>query len=183
MVDIPESAFVILGVGIPILLGFVYFSITRKDKSKSDTASNVRSDEEAERDKQELARKVKKELQDEAEKVEQIRKAVAVDVKEATQIDTDQKIREQKTDYDHKLSMYEQRVDSKFVASDKVMDGLMQKIVDTAKIQADALIRINESIDYLRKLLYEMAGKVNRVEKEQDRSGSGSGSGSRSRSD
>lgn len=169
MTEIPDSVFVVLGVAIPVLAGFMYFNISRRDKTKFDTQSNVRSDEEAERDKQELARKVKKELMDEAEKVEKIRKDVAVDVKEETNTVTDQKIREQRSDYDHKLQMYEQRVDSKFLASDKVMDGLMGKIVETAKIQADALIRINESIDYLRKLLYEMAGKVNRVEKEQEK--------------
>jgi hypothetical protein len=169
MVELSDSILTIIGIGVPILLGVFYFIVTRKDRSKFDTQSLVRTDEEAERDKQELARKVKKELQDEAEKVEAIRKAVAVDVKEITQTDMDQKIREQKVDYDHKLSMYEQQVDSKFVASDKVMEQLMNKIVETAKIQADALIRINESIDYLRKLLYEMVGKVNKVEKDQQK--------------
>jgi hypothetical protein len=167
MTEIPDSIFVVLGIGIPILLGFFYFQISRKDKSKFDTQSNVRSDEEAERDKQELARKVKKELMDEAEKVETIRKAVAVDVKEATQIDTDQKIREQRTDFDHKLQMHEQNTNSKFVALDKVNDSLMSKIVEIANTQATALTKINESIEGLRNLLYEISGKVNKVEREQ----------------
>jgi hypothetical protein len=168
MVDIDPTTLAIIGIGVPAVLTFLYFTITRKDKNKFDTRTNIRSDEEAEQDKQELARKVKKELSDEAEKVEGIRKAVAVDVKEATQAATDQKIKEQKSDYDHKLEMYEERTNSKFIAADKVNENLMSKIVETSKIQADALIRINESIDYLRKLFYEMVGKVNKVEKEQE---------------
>jgi hypothetical protein len=171
VVELPDSYITVLGVGIPVLLGFLYFVITRKDKSKFDAKSNIRSDEEAEQDKQELARKVKKELQDEAEKVEKIRKDVAVDVKEETNVVTDQKIREQRSDYDHKLSMYEQRTDSKFVATDKVMSDLMAKMVEVARSQSNALDKINESIESLRQLLYEMAGKVNRVEREQDKQG------------
>jgi F0F1-type ATP synthase membrane subunit b/b' len=169
MVEIPDSVFVMLGIGIPILAGFVYFTIARKDKSKFDTQVNVRGDEEAVRDKEELARKVKKELTDEAEKVEKIRKDVAIDVKEETNAVTDQKIREQRSDFDHKIEMYEQRVDSKFTASDKVMSDLMGKMVNTAQVQADALSKINESIEALRKLFYEMSGKINRVEREQDK--------------
>jgi len=170
MTEIPDSVFVIIGIGLPVLAGFIYFSVARKDKTKFDTQINIRGDEEAVRDKEELARKVKKELTDEAEKVEKIRKDVAVDVKEETNLVTDQKIREQKADYDHKLQMYEQRVDSKFTASDKVMDSLMSKMVEVAKTQSDALAKINESIDALRQLLYELSGKIQRVEREQDKS-------------
>jgi len=173
LVELPDSYIAAIGIGIPILLTFIYFQITRKDKSKFDTQSNVRSDEEAERDKQELARKVKKELQDEAEKVEKIRKDVAVDVKEETNAATDQKLREQRSDYDHKLEMYEQRTGSKFVASDKVMSDLMAKMIDVAKNQADSIIKINESIEAMRQLLYELSGKVNRVEREQDKRSTG----------
>jgi hypothetical protein len=169
VVEIPESVFVILGVGIPILLGFLYFTISRKDKSKFDTQTNVRSDEEAERDKQELARKVKKELQDEAEKVEKIRKDVAVDVKEETNKITDQKLREQRSDYDHKVEMHEERTNSKFAATDKILSDLMIKMVSTAEVQASALVKINESIESLRTLFYEISGKVNRVEREQEK--------------
>ena len=169
MTEIPDSIFVMLGIAIPVVAGFLYFSVQRKDKTKFDTQMNIRSDDETERDKQELARKVKKELQDEAEKVEKIRKDVAINVKEETNVVTDQKIREQKSEFTHLLEMYEQRTESRFMASDKVVDALIGKIVDTAKIQADALSKINESIDYLRKLLYEIAGKVNRVEQEQDK--------------
>jgi hypothetical protein len=169
MVELPDSVIAIIGVGIPILLGFLYFVISRKDRGKFDSQSLTRSDEEAERDKQELARKVKKELQDEAEKVEKIRKDVAVDVKEETNAVTDQKLREQKSDFTHQLEMYEQRADSKFTASDKVMSDLMLKMVEVARNQANALDKINESIESLRQLLYEMAGKVNRVEREQDK--------------
>jgi len=171
-VELPDSVITIMAVGIPMLLGFFYFIVTRKDKSKFDERTNVRSDEEAEQDKQELARKVKKELQDEAEKVEKIRKDVAVDVKEETNAVTDQKIREQRSDFDHKLTMHEQRMDSKFLATDKVMSDLMQKMVDVAKNQSDAIMKINEAIESLRQLLYEMSGKVSRVEREQDKRGS-----------
>lgn len=169
MVEVSDSVLAALGVGITALLGLFYFMSNKKDRSKFDTASNVRSDEEAERDKQELARKVKKELQDEAEKVEKIRKDVAVDVKEETNLVTDQKIREQRSDFDHKLEMYEQRNNSKFQASDKVMSDLMTKMVDVAKNQSDAIMKINEAIESLRQLLYEMSGKVQRVEREQDK--------------
>jgi hypothetical protein len=169
MVELPDSLLTVLAVGVPIILGFLYFQIARKDKGKFDSASNVRSDEEAERDKQELARKVKKELQDEAEKVEKIRKDVAVDVKEETNAVTDQKIRETKTEFEHKLEMYEERANSKFVAMDKVQESLMSKIVATSEIQANALGKINDSIEALRKLFYEISGKVNRVEREQDK--------------
>jgi len=160
-----------IGIGVPILAGFIYFTVARKDKTKFDTQSNVRSDEEAERDKQELARKVKKELQDEAEKVEKIRKDVAVDVKEETNKNTEQKIRETKSEFSHQIEMYEERNSSKFIAMEKVNDNLMAKIVDTSKIQADALLKINDSIEALRKLFYEMAGKISRVEREQDKQG------------
>jgi hypothetical protein len=165
VVELPDTG-ILVGVAVAVL-GFFYFIITRKDKNKFDTRTAVRSDEEAEQDKQELARKVKKELQDEAEKVEAIRKTVAMDVKEATQIDTDQKIREQKTEFNHQLTMYEQRSDSKFTAMDKVTENLMSKIIDVSKNQVEALTRINQSIESIRTLLYEVSGKVNKVEKEQ----------------
>jgi hypothetical protein len=167
MVDIPDTGVMVAIVGA--VLTFMYFIVTRKDRGKFDKQTNTRSDQEAERDKEELARKVKKELIDEAEKVERIRKDVAVTVKEETKIDTDQKLKEQKSDYDHKLEMYEERSKSRFVATDKVMEGLMSKIVDTAEINANALIKINESIESMRKLFYEISGKVNRVEREQDK--------------
>ena len=169
MVDIPDTGFLVLVGGI--VLGFFYFIIKRKDDSKQSTRQNVRSDEESELGKEELARKVKKELTDEAEKVEKIRKDVAVDVKESTEEVLDQKIKEQRVDFDHKLVMHEQRADSMFKASDKVMSDLMLKMVDISKIQADAILKINESIESLRKLFYEISGKVQRVEREkQDKS-------------
>lgn len=166
MVDVDNSYFIVGATLGALLLGFVYFYVNKKDKGKSDTQFNIRSDEEAERDKQELARKVKKELQDEAEKVEKIRKDVAVDVKEETQADTDQKIREQRSEFTHQLQMYEQRTDSKFIAIDKLMSDLMSKMIDVAKTQADAVMKINDAIEGLRKLLYEMSGKINRAERD-----------------
>ena len=169
MVEVSDSMLATLGIGVTAVLGLFYFMTTRKDKSKFDTQSNVRSDEEAERDKLELARKVKKELADEAEKVETIRKSVAVDVRLANQVDVDQKIREVVSGFDHKLDMYEQKIDSMFRASDLIMKNLMDKIVDIAKTQTDALIKINDSITALKQLFYEISGKVNRVEREQDK--------------
>ena len=166
--ELPDSLLTVVGVGVPILLGFLYFTIARKDKSKFDTQSNMRTDEETERDKQELARKVKKELQDEADKVEKLRKDVAVDVKEETNAVTDQKLREQRLDYEHKVEMNEERLTSKFTAMDKVMNDLIIRMVSTAEVQAGALIKINESIEALRKLFYEVSGRVNKVEREQD---------------
>ena len=168
MVEVSDTIVTIIGIGIPMILGLFYFIITRKDRNKFDSGTAIRGEEEAEQIKQELARKVKKELQDEAEKVEAIRKTVASDVKAANQIEVDQKIREQKTDFNHQLEMYEERSNSRFVAADKVMEQLMAKMVETASIQANGLLRINDSIDYLKKLLYEMGGKVNRVEKDQE---------------
>jgi hypothetical protein len=155
-----------MAVGIPMLLGLFYFIVTRKDRTKFENRTNVRSDEEAEQDKQELARKVKKELADEADKVEKIRKDVAIDVKEETNRLTDQKLREQKAEFTHQLEMYEQRSESRFTASDKVMEDLMAKMVDISKIQADAILKINESIESLRKLFYEISGKVSRAERD-----------------
>jgi hypothetical protein len=169
MVELPDSVLTIIGVGIPIVLGMFYFMVTRKDRGKFDTASSARDEEEGERDKQELARKVKKELMDEAEKVEAIRKAVAVDVKEANQEYVDQKNREIIQGFDHKISMHEQKEDSMFRASDLIMKNLMDKIVDTAKIQAEAIVKINDALEYLRRLVAETSGKVNRVEKEQEK--------------
>jgi hypothetical protein len=170
VVELPDSVLTILGVGIPIVLGMFYFMVTRKDRGKFDTASSARDEEEGERDKQELARKVKKELMDEAEKVEAIRKAVAVDVKEANQEYVDQKNREIIGDFDHKLALHEQNENSLFRASDLIMKNLMDKIVDTAKIQADAIVKINDALEYLRRLVAEASSKVNRVEKEQEKS-------------
>ena len=169
MTEIPDTGLLVaVAIGV---LGFFYFIVKRKDDNRQSSKQNVRSDEEAEQDKQELARKVKKELQDEAEKVEKIRKDVAVDVKESTEEVLDQKIKEQRVDFDHKLIMHEQRADSMFKASDKVMSDLMLKMVDISKIQADAILKINESIESLRKLFYEISGKVQRVEREkQDKS-------------
>jgi hypothetical protein len=169
VVEVSDSILAALGVGITALLGLFYFMSNKKDRSKFDTASNVRSDEEAERDKQELARKVKKELQDEAEKVEKIRKDVAVDVKEETNAVTDQKIREQHQEFTHQLEMHVAQETAKFQATDKVMSDLMSKMVEVAKNQSDAIVKINESIEALRQLLYETRGKVQNVEREQDK--------------
>jgi hypothetical protein len=167
MVDIPDTGLLVaIAIGV---LGFFYFMIKRKDDSKQSTRQNTRSDEESELGKEELARKVKKELTDEAEKVEKIRKDVAVDVKQETNAVTDQKLKEQKADFDHKMEMYEERNRSRFQAMDKVNDGLLAKIVDTAKDQTTALMKINDTMEYFRKLLNEMSNKVNRVEKEQDK--------------
>jgi hypothetical protein len=168
VVELPDSVLTAIGFGVPILIGFLYFTITRKDRNKFDNQTSTRDEEEGERDKQELARKVKKELMDEAEKVEAIRKAVAVDVKEANQEYVDQKNREIIRDFDHKISMHEQKEDSMFKASDLIMKNLMDKIVETAKIQADAIVKINDALEYLRRLVAEASVKVNRVEKEQD---------------
>lgn len=169
MVEIPDSILTVIGVGIPIILGGFYFMITRKDRRGFETQASSRDEEDSERDKLELARKVKKELADEAEKVETIRKAVAVDVRLANQVDVDQKIREVVSGFDHKLDMHEQKEESMFKASDLVMTNLMDKIVEIARTQADALVKINDSIESLRRLLYEMSGKVQRVEKEQEK--------------
>lgn len=179
MVEVPDSLFVVLGVGIPILLGFLYFIITRKDRGKFDNQTIARDEEQGELDKQELARKVKKELQDEAEKVESIRKAVAVDVRQENKEYVDRRIAENITTIEHKFAMYEQKIESryslseernssKFIAMDAVMTSLMTKMVETAVTQSNALSKINESIDYLRKLLDNMSNKVQRVEKEQE---------------
>lgn len=169
MVELPDTVIAFIGVGIPLLLGFFYFYSNRKDRNRFDTSTLARDEEEGERDKQELARKVKKELQDEAEKVETIRKTVAVDVRDATNKDVDQKIRETVTSFDHKLNMYEQKVDAKFTASDLIVKNLLDKIVETAGIQTQAISKINEAIDGIHKLLFEMASKVQRVENTQDK--------------
>jgi hypothetical protein len=167
VVEIPDTGLLVaIALGV---LGFFYFIVKRKDDNKNANRVNVRSDEESELGKEELARKVKKELTDEAEKVEKIRKDVAVDVKQETNAVTDQKLKEQKSEFDHKLEMNEEKTNSKFIASDKVMEGLLAKIVDTAKDQTNALLKINDTMEYFRKLLNEMSNKVQRVEKEQDR--------------
>ena len=143
--------------------------ITRKDKSRVDTATSSRDQEQGERDKLELARKVKKELADEAEKVESIRKAVAVEVRLAYQVDVEQKLKEVVGAFDHKLELHEQSEQSMFKASDLIMKNLMDRIVETAHIQAEAIVKINDALDYLRRLLYQMSSKVDRVEdKQQD---------------
>ena len=180
MVELPDSVLTLLGVGIPIVLGIFYFMITRKDRRGYETQASSRDEEQGELDKQELARKVKKELQDEAEKVETIRKAVAVDVREENKEYVDRRIIENISSVEHKFDMYEQKIESrfslseernasKFTAMDSVMNSLMAKMVDTAKVQADALLKINESIDYIRRLLNEMGNKVQRVEREQEK--------------
>jgi hypothetical protein len=167
MVEVPDTGLLVaVAVGV---LGFFYFIVKRKDDNKNANRVNVRSDEESELGKEELARKVKKELTDEAEKVEKIRKDVAVDVKQETNAVTDQKLKEQKADFDHKLELYEERNHAKFTAMDKVNDDLLSKIVDTARDQTGALLKINDTMEYFRKLLNEMGNKVNRVEKEQDK--------------
>jgi hypothetical protein len=182
VVEISDSMLAV-GLGaITLLIGFVYFTITRKDRRGVDNASSARDEEQGELDKQELARKVKKELQDEAEKVETIRKAVAVDVREENKEYVDRRIIENISSVEHKFDMYEQKIESrfslseernasKFTAMDSVMNTLMTKMVETANTQANALVKINESIDYLRRLLNEMSNKVQRVEKEQDKRG------------
>jgi hypothetical protein len=170
VVEVSDSILTAIGFAVTVIIGFLYFNITRRDKGKVDSASSARDEEEGERDKQELARKVKKELMDEAEKVEAIRIAVAVDVKEANQESVDQKNREIIGDFDHKLAMHEQREESLFKASDLIMKNLMDKIVETAKIQAEAIVKINDALEYLRRLVAETSGKIQRVEKEQDKS-------------
>ena len=178
MVDIPDTGLLVIIGGV--ILGFFYFIIKRKDDNKNANRVNVRSDEESELGKEELARKVKKELTDEAEKVEKIRKDVAVDVKQETNAVTDQKLKEQKSEFDHKMELHDQKAESKhaeseqrnnakFAAIDKVLSDLMIKMVSTAEIQANALVKINESIESLRVLFHEISGKINRVEREQDK--------------
>jgi len=142
--------------------------ITRKDKNRIDTATSSRDLEQGERDKLELARKVKKELADEAEKVESIRKAVAVEVRLAYQVDVEQKLKEVVGSFDHKIELHEQKEESMFTATDLIMKNLMDKIVETAHIQAEAIVKINDALDYLRRLLYQMSSKVDRVEDKQD---------------
>jgi hypothetical protein len=169
VVELPDSVLTAIAFGVPILIGFFYFMITRKDRNRVDTATSSRDQEQGERDKLELARKVKKELADEAEKVESIRKAVAVEVRLAYQVDVEQKLKEVVGGFDHKLEMHEQSEASMFKASDLIMKSLMDRIVETAKVQADAIMKINDSLDYFRKLLYEMRGQVRDVEKEQEK--------------
>ena len=179
MVELPDSVLYLLGFGVPLLIGFIYFVITRKDKRSYETRTESRDENEEERDKQELARKVKKELQDEAEKVELIRKDIAKFVKEEMHEFIEQKVRELKTDRDHIIAVNEQKVetklafsqqdtDAKFKASDLVMSQLMTKMVDIAQVQADAILKINDAIDQLKRLFYELAGKMNKVKEDLD---------------
>jgi len=177
MVEISETVLAVIGLGIPIVLGMAYFIISRKDKKTSDNRSYDMDVGSEERDKVELARKVKKELADEAEKVESIRKDIAKFVKEEMHEFIEQKVKELKIERDHVIQTFEQRIESKFQlvsqenkskfqASDIVMSNLMSKMVEIAKVQADAIIKINDSIDALKRLLYELTGKISRAERD-----------------
>jgi len=177
MVEVSESILAVIGLGIPIALGLVYFLVSRKDKKAVDNRSFDLDLGSEERDKVELARKVKKELADEAEKVESIRKDIAKFVKEEMHEFIEQKVKEQKIERDHVIETFEQKIEakfqlssqettSKFQASDIVMTNLMTKMVEIAKVQADAIIKINDSIDALKRLLYELTGKISRAERD-----------------
>ena len=177
MVEISETILAVIGLGVPIVLGLVYFLVTRKDKKATDTRSFNLDVGSEERDKVELARKVKKELADEAEKVESIRKDIAKFVKEEMHEFIEQKVKELKTERNHVIETFEQKMEtkfqlsnqetaSKFTASDIIMSNLMTKMVDIAKIQTDAVIKINDSIDALKRLLYELTGKISRAERD-----------------
>ena len=177
MVEISETILAVIGLGVPIVLGLVYFLVTRKDKKATDNRSFNLDVGSEERDKVELARKVKKELADEAEKVESIRKDIAKFVKEEMHEFIEQKIKELKIERDHVIQSFEQKMEtrfqltdqettSKFAASDLIMANLMTKMVEIAKIQTDAVIKINDSIDALKRLLYELTGKISRAERD-----------------
>jgi isoleucyl-tRNA synthetase len=175
--EIPDSTLTALIVVIPMLLGFVYFYVTRKDKKTSDTRTEIRSADEEERDKQELARKVKKELADEADKVESIRKAVAESTKAENQAYTNTKVGEAITTMKHEFELYKvtiesklalqgQATESKFKELDTTMENLLGKMIEIAKVGADAMVKITETVETLRDLLNELSGRVTR----QDRS-------------
>jgi len=177
MVEISETILAVIGLGVPMVLGLVYFIVTRKDKKVIDNRNFDMDVGSEERDKVELARKVKKELADEAEKVESIRKDIAKFVKEEMHEFINQKIQELKTGETHVIESFEQKIEtkfqlneqqmkSKFAASDLVMGNLMTKMVEIAKVQADAIIKINDSIDALKRLLYELTGKISRAERD-----------------
>ena len=176
-IAIPDSVLPVLGIGIPLLLGFFYFWVTRKDKKSYENRSNLRDEGEEERDKLETARKVKKELTDEAEKVESIRKSVAELVLKENQAYTNQKVDGAVTTMDHKMELYRQQIetrfvlyeqtnDSKFKANELIMQSLLAKMVDIAKVNSDAMVKITETVDALKSLLYELSGKISRAERD-----------------
>ena len=177
MVEISETILAVIGLGVPIVLGMAYFLITRRDKKVTDNRSFSLDLGSEERDKVELARKVKKELADEAEKVESIRKDIAKFVKEEMHEFIEQKVKELKIERDHVIQTFENKIEtkfqlsqqestSKFEASGLVMNNLMTKMVDIAKVQAESVIKINDSIDALKRLLYELTGKISRAERD-----------------
>lgn len=179
MVEVSDSMLAAVGIGIPMLLGFVYFWTNRKDRSTFESRSREEYEGEEERDKIELARKVKKELQDEAEKVEIIRKDIAKYVKEEMHEFIETKIRELKVERDHLIQTNEQKVDTKFQLSEQasnskfdaiilVQTDLMTKMVDIARVQADAILKINDAIDQLKRLFYELSGKLTKVKEDVD---------------
>ena len=181
MVEVSDSMLAAIGIGIPMLLGFVYFWTNRKDRRQFDTRSETRDESEEERDKLELARKVKKELADEAEKVELIRKDIAKYVKEEMHEFIEQKIKELRTERDHTISQFEQKIETKFLLSDQVTESkfkamdliqndLLGKMIEIAKVQSDAIVKINEAIDQLKRLFYELAGKMNKVKEDVETS-------------
>jgi hypothetical protein len=174
---IPDSYLAALGIGIPLLLGFFYFWVTRKDKKSYESRSDLRDQGDEERDKLETARKVKKELTDEAEKIESIRKTVAELVLKENQAYTNLKVDSAIGSMDHKMELYKQQIESRFVlyeqtneskfkTMDSTMENLLSRMIDIAKISSDSMVKINESIDALKKLLYELSGKINRAERD-----------------
>ena len=179
MVEVSDSMLAAIGIGIPMLLGFVYFWTNRKDRTTFESRNREEYEGEEERDKIELARKVKKELQDEAEKVELIRKDIAKYVKEEMHEFIEQKIKELKIDRDHIIATYEQKMDTKFALDEQqtnsrfdamnlVQTQLMTKMVDIARVQADAILKINDAIDALKRLFYELSGKLTKVKEDVD---------------
>ena len=57
----------------------------------------------------------------------------------------------------------------------------MTKMVDIARVQADAILKINDAIDALKRLFYELSGKLTKVKEDVDTKQSKSGANGASR--
>jgi uncharacterized protein YbjQ (UPF0145 family) len=175
--EIPDSVLAPSVIVIGFVSTFIYFYVSRRDKIISESKSDMRSADEQERDKQDLAIRVKKGLEDEADKVEAIRKAVASTTKDENQAYTNQKVGEAVMSMKHEFELYKvtieskfqlhgQDTDAKFKALDTTMENLLGKMIEIAKVGADAMVKITETVETLRDLLNELSGRVTR----QDRS-------------
>ena len=89
------------------------------------------------------------------------------------------KIKELKVNRDHIIATYEQKVDTKFQLTEQqvnshfqamevIQTNLMSKMVDISRVQADAILKINDAIDALKRLFYELSGKMTKVKEELD---------------